>query len=111
MDDNDFVMRQVKSFAEELGIVLNNRDGSKSQVVFEQEQGRSGTIEDEINKLLFKKKYDSAVRLVFEQKFILEHDDYLKLAYWLLNELNSCDDVDEELITELTHSIYKVAKM
>lgn len=111
MDDNDFVMRQVKSFAEGLGIVLNNRDGSKSQVVFEQEQGQSGTIEDEINKLLFKKKYDSAVRLVFEQKFILEHDDYLKLAYWLLNELNSCDDVDEELITELTHSIYKVTRM
>ncbi|WP_125590051.1 DUF6483 family protein [Companilactobacillus jidongensis] len=111
MDDNDFVMHQVKSFAEGFGIVINNRDGSKSQVIFEQEQGQSGTIKDELNKLLSKKKYDSAVRLVFEQKFILEHDDYLKLAYWLLSELNSHDDVDEKLKNELAHSIYKVAKM
>ncbi|WP_125565272.1 DUF6483 family protein [Companilactobacillus insicii] len=109
MDDNDFIMHQIKSFAEGLGIVLNNKDGSKSQVVFEQQQGQSGTIETEINKLLFKGKYDLAVKLVFEQKFILERDSYLKLAQWLMVKLNSYSDVNEKLKIELKHSIDKMS--
>jgi len=110
-DNNDFIMRQVKSFAEGLGVVINNKDGSKSQIVFEQQQGQSGTIKDEINKLLLQRKFEKAVQCVFEQKFIMESDKYVELARWLLNRFNSAPNVDEKLKLELINSINKVSRI
>jgi len=110
MDDNDFIMRQVKSFAEGLGVMLNNKDGNKSVVFFEQEQGQSETIKERLDKLVFKRKYDAAVRMVFEQKFILSKSNYVELAQWLLDKFNQLNDVDNDLKMELDKSIVKVSK-
>lgn len=110
MSDSNFIMHQVKSFSEGLGVILNNRDGSKTQVFFEQQVGRSNDIKDEINKLLSKSKYTEAVNLVFDEKFIFDRDSYLSLAQWLLSKLDEYNDVDDNLKVELQRSIYKVSR-
>lgn len=79
MEDDDFILRQIKSFAEGFGAILG-KGKEKNEVVFEQQQNQKGKIYTNLDRLLLHRKYEEAIHYVYAQKFELDGDSYYRLG-------------------------------
>jgi len=52
MDDDDFIMRLIKSFAEGFGMMVGKKGANKTEIVYEQQQNQNGKIYTNIDNLL-----------------------------------------------------------
>lgn len=109
-DDNDFIMRQIKSFAEGFGYMVGKKGANKTEIVFEQQQNQKGKTYTDIDNLLLHHKYDEAINYVYAQKFDLDRDSYLKLGLWLIVKLKDNPEVSSQQLQEFIHNIEKYQK-
>ena len=106
-EDSDFIMRQIKSFAEGFSYMVGKKDGEKTEVVFEQQQGQGDKIHRDVTELLMHQKYEQAIQYVYAQKFTLEEGQYFILGQWLLGKLNDIPEVSQDIIEEFRINIEK----
>ncbi|MCK2073739.1 hypothetical protein ID874_05440 [Pediococcus acidilactici] len=98
-NDKDFIMKQVKSFAEGLGYVLGKKRNGDIEVVFQQENQQKNKFLAEIEQYLEKKKYREAIQSFFKLKYELEPGEYLKIGNQLLDKLKArLADEDEQVL-------------
>ncbi|KRK96657.1 DUF6483 family protein [Companilactobacillus futsaii] len=106
-EDSDFIMRQIKSFAEGFGYMVGKKDGEKTEVVFEQQQGQGDKIHRDLTELLMHEKYEQAIQYVYAQKFTLGEEQYFALGQWLLEKLSKISEIDQAMITGFKGNIEK----
>jgi len=106
-EDSDFIMRQIKSFAEGFGYMVGKKDGEKTEVIFEQQQGQGDKIHRDITELLMHQKYEQAIQYVYAQKFTLEEGQYFVLGQWLLRKLSDIPEVGQTMMEEFRNNIDK----
>ena len=106
MEDDDFILRQIKSFAEGFGAILG-KGKEKNEVVFEQQQNQKGKIYTNLDRLLLHRKYEEAIHYVYAQKFELDGDIYYRLGIWLYGKLDGVSGVDPGLLEEFLGQIEK----
>lgn len=110
MDDNDFIMKQIKSFSEGFGMMLGKKDSAKTEVVFEQQQNQNGKLYTDLDALISQKKYQEAIHYVYAQKFLLDPTQYYELGHWLLQKLTAIPEVDRSLLLEFDQALEKYRK-
>lgn len=106
-DDNDFIMRQIKSFANGLGMIVGKKGVNKTEIVFEQQQNQKGKLFTDIDELLIHQKYELAIHYVYNQKFNLDRTSYYQLGQWLIKKLQSIREVDPEILQEFINNMDK----
>ncbi|WP_119327078.1 DUF6483 family protein [Companilactobacillus musae] len=109
-DDNDFIMRQIKSFAEGFGYMVGKKGANKTEIVFEQQQNQRGKIYTDIDNLLLHHKYEAAINYVYSKKFVLDRKAYLELGQWLITRLKGDPEVSVQQLQEFIHNINKYQK-
>lgn len=109
MDDEDFLMRQLKSFAEGFGMMVGKKGQAKSEIVFEQKQNQNGKNYTDLENLLLHHKYETAIQYTYAQKFNLSNTEYVQLGNWLISKLESFSDMDQTQLLDLKKNIQKVA--
>lgn len=103
--DEDFIMRQLKSFAEGFGVMVGKKGSPRTEIVFEQQQNQKGKIYTDLDRLLLHSKYEEAVQYVYAQKFELDKGSYYQLGQWLLEKIKPC--ADPKLVQELADNMAK----
>ena len=106
MEDEDFILRQIKSFAEGFGAILG-KGKTRNEVIFEQQQNQKGKIYTDLNQLLLHRKYEEAIHYVYAQKFELDVDSYYRLGMWLYGKLKDVSGVDAGMVEEFLKQIEK----
>ncbi|MGX9799845.1 hypothetical protein ACWYVZ_07300 [Pediococcus acidilactici] len=101
-NDNDFIMKQVKSFVEGLSYVLGKKRNGDIEVVFKQENQQKNKFFAEIDHNFNKEKYFEAIQSFFKLKYELEPKHYLQIGYQLLDKLKErlADEDDRVLFLE-----------
>lgn len=107
MDDDDFIMRQIKSFAEGFGMMVGKKSANKTEIVYEQQQNQNGKIYTDIDNLLLHQKYEEAIHYVYAQKFELDKSSYYSLGQWLIKKLSMIPEVDSQMLSEFVINMKK----
>ncbi|KRM14095.1 hypothetical protein FD31_GL002233 [Companilactobacillus nantensis DSM 16982] len=107
MDDNDFILRQVKSFAEGLGMIAGKKGSPKTEIIYQQQQNQKGKIFTDLDNLLLHRKYEAAIHYVYAQKFQLDRANYYQLGEWLTQKLRTDSEVDPALLAEFISNMEK----
>lgn len=107
MDDSDYIMRQIKSFAEGFGMMVGKKGASKTEIIYQQQQNQNGKLYTALDDLLLHEKYEAAIQAVYAQKFNLDREHYYALGQWLIQKLTRIPEVDPSLLGEFVHNINK----
>ncbi|MDT6951420.1 hypothetical protein [Companilactobacillus alimentarius] len=110
MDDEDFLMRQIKSFAQGFGMVLGKKGQVKTEVIYDQKQNQNGKNYTDLEDLLLHHKYEAAIKYVYAQKFNLSNEEYVKLGEWLINKLEKYSDTNADQLLEFKNNLQKVER-
>lgn len=101
-DENDWIMRQVNSFAEGLGYVLSRGKGSsQSEVVFPQKQTDTLPYQKEIKSLIDDHKYSLAANKILKVQYAMSEQQFILLGKWFYGTLNA-DKSDEIYASEIS---------
>lgn len=107
MDDNDFIMRQLKAISEGFGMILGKGNSPKSEVVYQQQQNQKGKMYTDIDELLLHHKYDESIQYVYGRKFELDRNSYYQLGMWLVKKLKSIHGINVEMVQEFEGNMQK----
>ncbi|MQS75881.1 DUF6483 family protein [Companilactobacillus halodurans] len=100
MEDDDFLLRQIKSIAEGFGYLAGKKGHEKTEIVYQQQQNQKGLLYTKLDDLLLHKKYEAAIHLVYEQKFELDRNSYYELGLWLIEKLKRDDSTMNPLLLQ-----------
>jgi hypothetical protein len=104
MEDNDYVMRQVRQFADGLSYIMGGKNKNKTEIIFEQDQANDNRIVRDIKNKIAHLEYEEALHRFYEQKWSLTELEYHKLGLWLLGEFKK-NKVNDQLISELEQKL------
>ncbi|MCT3398098.1 DUF6483 family protein [Lentilactobacillus hilgardii] len=93
-DENDFILRQIRAFAEGLGYILSHGKGgqSEAEIVFPEKQEQKLPYQNELQGLIDKKQYADAAKRLLSLQYAMTEAQFMKLGIWFYSELNKYSD-------------------
>jgi hypothetical protein len=93
-DENDFILRQIRAFAEGLGYILSHGKGgqSEAEIVFPEKQEQKLPYQNELQELIDKKQYADAAKRLLSLQYAMTEAQFMKLGIWFYSELNEYSD-------------------
>lgn len=93
-DENDFILRQIRAFAEGLGYILSHGKGgqSEAEIVFPEKQEQKLPYQNELQGLIDKKRYADAAKRLLSLQYAMTEAQFMKLGIWFYSELNEYSD-------------------
>lgn len=111
-DENDWIMRQINSFARGLGVTLSKGKAEEIEVVFPQKEAEKLPHQTEIEKLLDEKQYAKAAHRILQLQYGLSETNFVKLGTWFYSKLSGKELRGNSQITaeSLTVGLKKIEK-
>ncbi|GAF36222.1 DUF6483 family protein [Lentilactobacillus farraginis] len=93
-DESDFILRQIRAFAEGLGYILAHGKGGHSQteIIFPARQEQKLPHQTELQSLIDKKQYAGAAERLLSLQYAMTDDQFTALGIWLYASLNELSD-------------------
>ncbi|BDR58802.1 DUF6483 family protein [Xylocopilactobacillus apicola] len=92
-DEKDWIVRQVKSFAQGLGYLLGHgKSNPGSEIVFPKEYSAPLPHQKDLQKLIDQRQYQQSVTEFKGLRYAMEEELYLKLGNWLYSNLSRLDE-------------------
>ncbi len=91
-NESDWIMKQIRSFAEGLGVVLSNAKGTQTEIIFPQKEEQVLPHQAELKNMLQNKQYVSASKRLLALQYAMPEKDFLKLGIWFYDNLNQHSD-------------------
>lgn len=92
-EENDVLLRQIKSFAQGLGYMLGKAGGSPgNEIVFPQTDARVLPGQERLEQFLTVKQLPEATRFFFSQRYAMAEKDFMALGAWYFERLNALSD-------------------
>lgn len=93
-DENDYLMRQIKAFAEGLGYLLSKRkNDTDTEIVFHMDEPLL-PHQTELQKLISAKQYSEAATRLLNLRYAMPETTFLKLGAWFYDTLNRRSTAD-----------------
>lgn len=91
-EQNDWIMRQVKSFAQGLGYVLGKgKAQTDNEIVFPQKEAKNLPHQVELQKLIDADNFQQAMLQLQKLRYAMAEEKYIALGNWLYSTLMQRD--------------------
>lgn len=92
-EENDVLLRQIKSFAQGLGYMIGKAGGNPgNEIVFPQTDARVLPGQERLEQFLTAKQLPEATRFFFSQRYAMAEKDFMALGAWYFERLNALSD-------------------
>jgi len=93
-NESDYIMRQIKAFAEGLGYMLSkNKNNTDTEIVFHMDEPLL-PHQFELQQLIDKKQYAAAAKRLLSLRYAISETDFFKLGVWFYDTLNQRSDTE-----------------
>lgn len=92
-EENDWIMRQINSFAQGLGYMLAQRKGdAPTEIIFPVKAAQNLPHQDELQHLINQQAYGAAAARLLKLRYAITEPKFMALSLWFYNTLNQYND-------------------
>ncbi|MFD0898093.1 DUF6483 family protein [Loigolactobacillus binensis] len=93
-NESDYIMRQIKAFAEGLGYIMSQRkNNTDTEIVFHMAEPLL-PHQLELQQLIAKKQYAAVAKRLLALQYAMPEGDFFKLSVWFYDTLNQRSDTE-----------------
>ncbi|MCH4165440.1 MAG: DUF6483 family protein [Lentilactobacillus diolivorans] len=90
LEDNDFIIRQIRAAAEGMAYILGHgKSTGRTEIVFPQDQRQKLPHQNELQQLIDQHQYAQAAERLLKYQRTMADQDFVKLGNWFYDQLNS----------------------
>ena len=92
-EEDDWIMRQINSFAQGLGYLLAQRKGAaQTEIIFPAKEAQNLPHQAELQRLINQEAYGAAAARLLKLRYAMTEPKFMALSLWFYNTLNQYND-------------------